>query len=45
MDLSAIPALDQHAHNLIKPEVANQTPFRAAFTEGYDPDLLACQAR
>ncbi|MFN3151309.1 amidohydrolase family protein [Bremerella sp.] len=45
MDLSPIPALDQHAHNLIKPEVASQTPFQAAFTEGYDPDIITHHAQ
>lgn len=45
MDLSAIPLLDQHAHNLLKPEAARVKPFRAAFTEGYDPDILAHHAQ
>lgn len=45
MNLSAIPALDQHAHNLIKPEVASRTPFRAAFTEGYAPEIIAHHAQ
>ncbi|QDU75365.1 Amidohydrolase [Bremerella volcania] len=45
MDLTAIPALDQHAHNLLKPEVACRKPFRAAFTEGYDPDVIAHHAQ
>lgn len=45
MDLSAIPLLDQHAHNLLKPEAAQAKPFRAAFTEGYDPDILAHHAQ
>ncbi|MBI1249377.1 amidohydrolase family protein [bacterium] len=44
MDLMAIPVLDQHAHNLLKPDAASQTPFRAAFTEGYDPDIIAHHA-
>ncbi|MCC9606179.1 amidohydrolase family protein [Blastopirellula sp. JC733] len=41
----AIPVLDQHAHNLIMPEAASRTPFRAAFTEGYDPDIIAHHAQ
>ncbi|PQO46804.1 amidohydrolase family protein [Blastopirellula marina] len=45
MDLTAIPALDQHAHNLLKPEAAKETPFRAAFTEGHDPDVIAQHAQ
>lgn len=45
MDLAAIPVLDQHAHNLLKPEAASRTPFRAAFTEGYDPEIIARHAQ
>jgi predicted TIM-barrel fold metal-dependent hydrolase len=45
MDLHSIPALDHHAHNLLKPEVAAQTPYPAAFTEGYDTDIVQHHAR
>ncbi|PQO33384.1 amidohydrolase [Blastopirellula marina] len=45
MDLSAIPLLDQHAHNLLKPEAADRKPFRAAFTEGYHSDIIAHHAQ
>lgn len=41
MDLGGVPVLDQHAHNLLTPEAAARTPFRAAFTEGHDPRVLA----
>jgi predicted TIM-barrel fold metal-dependent hydrolase len=40
MDLSAIPALDQHAHNLLMTAAAAQCPFAAAFTEGGDPAIV-----
>ena len=45
MDLRHVPAIDQHAHNLLTPEAAARTPFRAAFTEGYDPTVLADHAQ
>jgi uncharacterized protein len=40
MDLWGIPAIDQHAHNLLKPEASTRFPFAGAFTEGYDPDIV-----
>jgi uncharacterized protein len=40
MDLAGVPLIDHHAHNLLTPEAATHTPFRAAFTEGYDPAIL-----
>lgn len=45
MDLWHIPAIDQHAHNLLRPEVAARTPFQAAFTEGAGPVILDDHAR
>jgi hypothetical protein len=45
MDLEHVPAIDHHAHNLLTPEAAARTPFRAAFTEGYDPAVLAEHAQ
>lgn len=45
MDLSDIPAIDQHAHNLVHPEVMDHTPYAAAFTEGHDPDIINHHAR
>jgi uncharacterized protein len=40
MDLSAIPAFDQHAHNVLRAEAAARLPFAAAFSEAQDPDAL-----
>ncbi|MBD2462943.1 amidohydrolase family protein [Oscillatoria sp. FACHB-1407] len=40
MDLSHISAIDQHAHNLLRPEVMANTPYTAAFTEGYAPAIV-----
>jgi predicted TIM-barrel fold metal-dependent hydrolase len=45
MDLWGIPAIDQHAHNLLKPEASTRYPFAGAFTEGYDPDVVNYHAR
>ena len=45
MDLSHFPALDHHAHNLWKPEVAARRLFVAAFTEADDPAVLDRHAR
>ncbi len=40
MNLCDIPAIDQHAHNLLQPEAATGYPYAAAFTEGYDPEII-----
>lgn len=40
-DLGAIPAIDQHAHNVLRPGAAARHPFVAAFTEGTDPAIQA----
>jgi predicted TIM-barrel fold metal-dependent hydrolase len=45
MDLRGIPAIDQHAHNLLKPEASTRYPFAGAFTEAYDPDVVNYHAR
>lgn len=45
MDLSGIAAIDQHAHSLARPEVVEQTPYTAAFSEGHDPAILNYHAR
>ena len=45
MDLAALPVLDHHAHNLLTPEAVAQTPFRAAFTEAYDPAVQSDHAQ
>jgi predicted TIM-barrel fold metal-dependent hydrolase len=36
-EILAIPALDQHAHNVLKEEC--ELPFEAAFTEATDPEV------
>jgi predicted TIM-barrel fold metal-dependent hydrolase len=45
MDLRSLPIVDQHAHNLLRPDAAARRPYAAAFTEGYDPDLIERHAR
>ncbi len=41
MDLSAIPVVDHHAHNLALPEVLAEVPYAAPFTEALDPVVHA----
>jgi hypothetical protein len=45
MDLWDIPVVDQHAHNLLKPEAITRYPYAAAFTEGDDAQILNHHAR
>lgn len=45
MNLADIPLIDQHAHNVLRPEVAARYPFAAAFTEGYDEEIVNHHAR
>ncbi|MFM5981098.1 MAG: amidohydrolase family protein [Sphaerospermopsis kisseleviana] len=45
MNLSEIPLIEQHAHNILKSEVAANYPFAAAFTEGYDPEIVNYHAK
>ena len=40
MELWDIPAIDQHAHNLLKPEVIADYPYAAAFSEAHHPDII-----
>ena len=40
MNLDDVPAIDQHAHNLLKSEFAEREPFASAFTESGDPALV-----
>ncbi len=40
MDFWHIPVIDQHAHNLLKPEAVKTLPYAAAFTESDDPIIL-----
>ena len=44
-DLWQIPAIDQHAHNLLRPEAVEACPYCASFTEGNDPAILGHHAR
>ncbi len=43
LDLGGIPIVDQHAHNLARPDVA--VTFQSAFTEGYDPEVATDHVR
>jgi predicted TIM-barrel fold metal-dependent hydrolase len=45
MDLSHIAAIDQHAHNVIRSEIMDNTPYSAAFTEGYAAEIVHHHAR
>lgn len=45
MDLSGIAAIDQHAHNLLHPNIAADRPYAAAFTEAADPTIINHHAR
>jgi predicted TIM-barrel fold metal-dependent hydrolase len=45
MDLRSLPIVDQHAHNVLRPEAAAGRPYPAAFTEGYDPEVIERHAR
>lgn len=40
LDLTAIPIVDQHAHNLLRPEQLETFSYPAAFTEGYAPEIV-----
>ncbi|MCP6761419.1 MAG: amidohydrolase family protein [Fischerella sp. CENA71] len=45
MNLLDIPIIDQHAHNLVRSEVAVSHPYAAAFTEGYASEIINYHAR
>ncbi|MGH7999836.1 MAG: amidohydrolase family protein, partial [Brasilonema sp.] len=45
MNLSDIPLIDQHAHNLLRPEVAAHYPYSTAFTEGNHSEIVNHHAR
>ena len=40
LDLSAVPIVDQHAHNLLRPERAGAFAYPSAFTEGYAAEVV-----
>jgi predicted TIM-barrel fold metal-dependent hydrolase len=44
-DLWHVPAIDQHAHNLLMPEAIEASPYSAFFTESSDPAILGRHAR
>jgi hypothetical protein len=41
MDLWHVPAVDQHAHNVVRPDGDGRLPFREAFSESADRDVLS----
>jgi hypothetical protein len=45
IDLWDINAIDQHAHNLLTSSAASCYPYPAAFTEGYDDEIVNHHAR
>jgi predicted TIM-barrel fold metal-dependent hydrolase len=45
MDLWSIPAIDQHAHNLVREDVVATLPYPDTFTEAYDPAIVQHHAR
>ena len=45
MNLAEIPLIDQHGHNLLRPEVAVDYPYPAVFTQGYDSEIINHHAR
>lgn len=45
LDLWQIPAIDQHAHNLLRPEFVDAAPYGASFTEACDPVTASLHAR
>jgi hypothetical protein len=45
VDLSAIPIVDQHAHNLLRPEHARTFAYPSAFTEGYAAEVVTHHVR
>ncbi|MDJ0556408.1 MAG: amidohydrolase family protein [Microcoleaceae cyanobacterium MO_207.B10] len=40
MELWDIPAIDQHAHNLLRPEAIANYAYTAAFTEAHNADII-----
>ncbi len=45
MNLTDISLIDHHGHNLLRPQVAADYPYTAAFTQGYDPEIINYHAR
>lgn len=45
LDLNAIPVVDQHAHNLVRPENLSESVYLGSFTEGYAEEVVSDQVR
>ncbi|MBS1251045.1 MAG: hypothetical protein MAG451_00074 [Anaerolineales bacterium] len=45
LDLSAIPIVDQHAHNLVRPETLSELVYLGSFTEGYAEEIVSEHVR
>jgi uncharacterized protein len=45
MDLTSIAVIDQHAHSLVRSDIMANTPYPAAFSEGYAVDSVNHHAR
>jgi len=45
LDLTAVPIVDQHAHNLLRLEQMASFAYTAAFTEGYAAEVVADHVR
>ena len=45
LDLSGIPIVDQHAHNLLRPEHLGPSTYLAAFTEGSAGEIVTRHVR
>jgi predicted TIM-barrel fold metal-dependent hydrolase len=44
MDLAQLPAIDQHAHNLARPELVDAWPYVRSFTEAEDNEQIGRHA-
>ena len=45
LDLSGIPIVDQHAHNLLRPEHLGPSTYLTAFTEGSAEEIVTRHVR
>lgn len=45
MNLSTVPIIDQHAHNLLRPEHVRTFAYPSAFTEGYAAEVVTRHAQ
>jgi predicted TIM-barrel fold metal-dependent hydrolase len=44
IDVDQIPVVDQHCHNLMRPELMTPEAFAGALTEAYDPEIVSGHA-